>query len=419
MTRPRVLLSAYQCAPNMGSVSQIGWEWYSRLSSRTAVTLVTHIRNRAALEKAGSPLGNSRILYIDTEWFAGPLYRTANRLFRRSEHSVFLISSFDFYVYDWQATRLARKIGVETWDVIHAPTPVSPAASTRMCRLGPPLVIGPLNGGLQSPKAFAEIMRDDSGWLYPLRQAGRLMNVFTGCSKRAALILSATASTDATVRPQDRQRVRRMIENGVELSTFAKQDDAAMRRASGKLRVLFVGRLIPVKGVSMMLDAVQRVRKNVDIHLTIVGDGPLRRDIEDEVKRRELSDVVHLTGNLPLRDVAAHYREADLFCLPSVRESGGAVLLEAMACGVPVAAVAYGGPAEIVDEQVGRLLPANGPEALVQALVQMFEEAAAEPEIWRRKGIEGRRRAEQRYGWEAKIDEALSLYKQVIEGRNQ
>jgi glycosyltransferase involved in cell wall biosynthesis len=210
-----------------------------------------------------------------------------------------------------------------------------------------------------------------------------------------------------------------MIENGVELSTFAKQDDAAMRRASGKLRVLFVGRLIPVKGVSMMLDAVQRVRKNVDIHLTIVGDGPLRRDIEDEVKRRELSDVVHLTGNLPLRDVAAHYREADLFCLPSVRESGGAVLLEAMACGVPVAAVAYGGPAEIVDEQVGRLLPANGPEALVQALVQMFEEAAAEPDIWRRKGIEGRRRAEQRYGWEAKIDEALSLYKQVIEGRNQ
>src|SRR6185503_9918067 len=88
---PRVLLAAYQCGPGMGSVSQIGWEWYSRLSRRVAVTLITHIRNREALEAAGAPFNDSEIIYIDTEWFAGPLYRLAKKIFPASEHSVFLV----------------------------------------------------------------------------------------------------------------------------------------------------------------------------------------------------------------------------------------------------------------------------------------------------------------------------------------
>src|SRR5579863_8566640 len=83
----RVLMSAYQCAPGMGSVSQIGWEWYSRMAVRVPLTLVTHIRNRPALEAAGAPLHNSEIVYIDTEWFAGPVYRVASRLFPKSQHA--------------------------------------------------------------------------------------------------------------------------------------------------------------------------------------------------------------------------------------------------------------------------------------------------------------------------------------------
>ena len=76
----------------MGSVSQIGWEWYSGIAERLPVTLLTHTRNREALEANGAPLPGSEIIYIDTEWFAGPLYRAARRLFPRSEHSEFLVS---------------------------------------------------------------------------------------------------------------------------------------------------------------------------------------------------------------------------------------------------------------------------------------------------------------------------------------
>ncbi len=161
MTHVRVLLSAYQCGPGMGSVSQIGWEWYSRLARYASVTLVTHIRNQECSKAAGAPLPGTEVIYIDTEWFAGPLYRLASKLFPKSQHAVFLLSSADFYVYDGVALRQLKKRRAE-WDIAHAVTPVSPVAATRLHRLGIPLIVGPWNGGLASPRTFPEVMKQDS-----------------------------------------------------------------------------------------------------------------------------------------------------------------------------------------------------------------------------------------------------------------
>ena len=412
---PRVLLSAYQCAPGMGSVSQIGWEWYSRMTRRTEVTLVTHIRNRAALARAGAPLAGSRVIFIDTEWFAGPLYRTASRLFPKSEHAVFLLSSLDYFVYDREALKILRRQDRNCeWDVIHAPTPVSPMAATRLHLLGRPLVVGPWNGGLGSPRGFEKEMRADSGWIYRMREAGRLIDRVAGCTERSQIILSATKATDERVPRAHRTRIQRMIENGVDLEVFQPPSSPpAAASETEPLQVLFVGRLIPVKGVSLLLRAVARVRREFDARLTIVGDGPCRGDVEDEIARLELGSAVTLTGNLPLPEVAGRMRAAHLFCLPSIRESGGAVLLEAMACGVPAVGVNYGGPAEILSDEVGRLLPAEGQEALIQGLTDVMRDAFRDPRAWRRRGQAGRALVEERFGWDAKIDRALALYREV------
>ncbi len=413
MTRTRVLLSAYQCAPGQGSVSQIGWEWYSRLSSRAQVTLVTHIRNRQELEKAGAPLHDSEILYIDTEWFARPLYRTAGRIFQRSQHAVFLISSLDFFVFDRTALRILRQRPAGSWDVIHAPTPVSPIAATSLYRLGLPLIAGPWNGGMTSPSGFRAIMRDDSSWVYRIRDLGKLIDRVIGCTRNAAVILSATRATDGSVPPAAQSKIRRMIENGVDLSIFQPGNWDPPPSQAVPLRVVFVGRLIPVKGIPLLLAAVAQVRKEFPVTLKIIGDGPLRAELQNTVETLGLSDIVTLTGNLPLPQVAKHMREGHLFCLPSVRESGGAVLLESLACAVPVAAVNYGGPAEVVTEDVGRLLSAEGPEQLTRELSELLRDVATQPERWRERGRAGRRRAETEFGWDAKVEEASLLYRQT------
>lgn len=413
---PRVLLSAYQCGPGMGSVSQIGWHWYSRLAQRLPVTLVTHVRNREALMAAGGPLPGSQIIYIDTEWFAGPLYRWAARLFRQSQHAVFLVSSADFYVYDGAVLRELRRrqaTGAD-WDIVHAVTPVSPMAATRLHRLRHPLVLGPWNGGLGNPASFPEIMRADAAWLYPVRKLGRVVDALAGSSRHAAAILTATRATVDSIALRHRSRCIPMLENGVDLEVFTPGFWPAAPGAGQPLRLVFVGRLVPVKGVSMLLEALVRVKGELSVHLTLVGDGPLEGELQTEVQTRGLTGQVTFTGALPPLEVAARMREAHLFCLPSVRESGGAVLLEAMACARPVTAVAFGGPAEIVDEAVGRPLPDTGREAVVNSLVAVFREVVAQPDAWRLRGEEGLRRARERYGWEAKVDAAVALYQRLL-----
>jgi glycosyltransferase involved in cell wall biosynthesis len=414
LSDPNLLLCAYQCGPGLGSVSQIGWEWYSRLSQRIPLTLVTHTRNREALARNGAPLANSEVRYIDTEWFAGPLYRLASRIFRSSQHSVFLVSSLDFYVYDWQAFRELRRLSALPWNLIHAVTPVSPIAATKLYRLGLPLIVGPWNGGLQSPKMFPEIMRQDAAWLYPLRSIGEWIDALTGCTRNAARILSATRATTESLPQSCRRRVCSLLENGVDLSMFQSADWNPAPSSITPLEVIFVGRLVPFKGVSMLLEALARVRNEIAIRLTVVGDGPLRENLEREAAEREVADLVEFTGNLVLQQVATRMRRAHLFCLPSVRESGGAVLLEAMACALPVTAVDYGGPAEIVDDQVGRLLSAAGREAVVRDLVSVFRDVVRQPETWRLKGLAGRQRAVEQYGWDAKISQALTIYRDVL-----
>lgn len=411
---PRVLLSAYQCGPGMGSVSQIGWEWYSRISALAAVTLVTHVRNRTCLEAAGAPLPGTEIIYIDTEWFAGPIYRLACRLFPRSQHAVFLLSSVDFYIYDAVAVRQLRRRRRE-WDLVHAVTPVSPVAGTRLYRLGIPLIVGPWNGGLDSPTTFPEIMKQDSGWLYKLRHAGRLLEILLGCTRNSALILSATASTDASL-PAGAP-VMRMLENGVDLERFHPSACSSRLASTSPLKVIFVGRLLPFKGVALLLQAIARVHKDIPIQLTIVGDGPIRGQLEQLASDLELSTDVRFAGNLPLAQVSERMREAHLFCLPSIRESGGAVLLEAEASGIPVVAVNYGGPAELVDDEVGCLVSADGPEPLIAGLANTFRDMVSNPDSWRQRGENGRRRAELRYGWNARMSDAVSIYRQVLEKR--
>ncbi|WP_041361012.1 glycosyltransferase family 4 protein [Methylococcus capsulatus] len=415
----RLLLSAYQCAPAMGSVSQIGWEWYSRLAGRIPLTLLTHVRNREALEKAGAPLPGTEVVYIDTEWFAGPLYRLASRLFPRSEHPVFLISSLDFFVYDWTALRTLRKLRKREphWELVHQPTPVSPLAATTLHRLGVPVILGPWNGGLKSPANFPEIMAAESGWLYPVRRLGRLVDGLVGSSRNARLILTATAATRADVPARYRPKCRDMLENGVDLEVFRAAPWPEPPGEGRPLRILFVGRLLPFKGVAMLLEAVASISAGFPVHLAIAGAGPEENALRQRAGELGISDRVAFLGALPHSEVARRLAEYHVFCLPSIRESGGAVLLEAMAVARPVVALDYGGPAEIVDGEVGALVPASGWKPVVAGLAGVFEDIFRDPENWRRRGQAGRQRVERRYSWPAKIDAALSLYRECLERR--
>ncbi len=416
--RKRIVVAAYQCGPGEGSVSQIGWEWYSRLAREHAVTLVTHVRHRAALTAAGAPLADSRVVYVDTEWFAGPLYRLARRLFPRSEHSVFLVASLDYFLFDflaWRTLAAAARNGAR-WSLVHRVTPVTLAAPSWLGRLGLPVVLGPLNCGLGKPRGFDAILRQESGWLIQLRKLGRIADALIGSTRHAARILTATRATLAWVPARHRARCRMMVENGVDLERFGDSAWPTPPGVRAPLRVLFVGRLIPLKGVDMLLDAVAELaRRGQPVALTVVGGGPMREAWQDRAAELGLTDAVRFAGALPAGEVAAEMAAAHVFCLPSVRESGGAVLLEAMACGRPVIALAFGGPAEIVDDEVGRLLAAVSPQQVTSDLAATLADVCREPDRWRRRGAAGRRRVAEHFSWPAKVAGAAGIYHEILQ----
>jgi glycosyltransferase involved in cell wall biosynthesis len=414
----RVLLSAYQCGVGMGSVSQIGWEWYSRLSETCQVTLLTHIRNQPALSASGAPINGSKVIYIDTEWFAGPLYRFAEWCFPRSEHPRFLIASLDFFVYDWMAVRQMRqrlKTG-QTFDIVHSPTPVSPIAATRLYTLGVPLVLGPWNGGLASPTTFPEIMKAESKWLYPIRNLGRVFDAIIGSTRNAAMIFTATQATFKAIPARYQHKCQTLLENGVNLDVFTYAPYPPAPSDTNPLQIVFVGRLLPMKGVAMLLEALTAL--NFPVHLTVVGEGSERAYLQQLTTELGLDAKVSFTGNLSLPDISPIMQQAHVFCLPSVRESGGAVLLEAMAVARPVIAVDFGGPAEIVDDGVGVKLPATGKADVIRSLISALTDVRENPRHWQAMGEEGRRRVEKHYTWAAKIATAIGFYRQLLEAKS-
>ena len=140
-------------------------------------------------------------------------------------------------------------------------------------------------------------------------------------------------------------------------------------------RLLFVGSLVPVKGIPYLLQALAQLRrKREDWHLDIAGDGSARAEYECLAIELGIADQVTFTGIKSRREVAALMQRADLFVLPSLCETFATVAAEALAAGTPVLATRCGGPEEFITEQVGMLVPPGDADALCEGLDTMLDQ---------------------------------------------
>jgi colanic acid/amylovoran biosynthesis glycosyltransferase len=154
------------------------------------------------------------------------------------------------------------------------------------------------------------------------------------------------------------------------------------------LRVLYVGRLVPFKGQAVLLEAIASLRSaGVGARLTLIGEGPSRRDLERRAGELGLGDAVDFAGAVGQDEIRAHYAAADAFCLPSFAEGVPVVLMEAMAMRLPVVTTRIMGISELVDDGDNGLLVRPGrADELVAALGRL----ARDPELRSRLGENGR-----------------------------
>lgn len=167
-----------------------------------------------------------------------------------------------------------------------------------------------------------------------------------------------------------------IVPNTVDVHLFEPSGNGAdgVTVSFGKKRLVTVALLTPQKDIPVLLHALQiLLGRRSDFVLDIVGDGPQRPDYEELAAKLGLSEVVQFHGLQPKRDVVRFLHNAAIFVLPTLCETFGVVLIEALAAGKPVVASAVGAVSEIITPEVGRVVPPGDSQALAVALDEMLD----------------------------------------------
>jgi len=210
-----------------------------------------------------------------------------------------------------------------------------------------------------------------------------------------------------------------VFHNGTRIEKFSYSDPST--RFDGEtVRILFVGRLVKVKSPVDLVEAFAKAREQmneeVNLHLTIAGDGPESHSVDELIRERQIQDEVDCLGQVSHDEVRSLMERHDIYVQHSKEvESGaeeglGVVFIEAQASGLPVVATRSGGiPDVVVDGETGYLVPEGDTEAMADRIVHL----AKHPEMWEEMGRAGRRHVEENFDLKKQIGKLISLYENL------
>jgi glycosyltransferase involved in cell wall biosynthesis len=401
-----VCIVAENASLRFGGEASLPLHYFGRLRARGVdAWLVVHARTQAELE-ALFPNEKGRILFIQDRWFHKLIWKLSWYLPRRLAEATF--GTLMLLVNQYMQRRLVRNlVATSQVDVVHQPIPVSPRAPSFLFRLGVPVVIGPMNGGMEYPPAF----RGAESWLTRLfiamaRRSANLVNRVIPGKTFANILLVANQRTRLALPSHIKGDVLELPENGVDLNLWSVRFQTWERRS----RFIFVGRLVDWKRLDLAIRALSHVPM---AQLEIIGDGPMREEWTALAARLGLGSRISFVGWLPQSECALHLQSAIALLLPSVYECGGAVVLEAMAAAIPVIATAWGGPADYIDETCGILVAPSSIQAVISGFAAGMQRLIDFPAVQQELGECGRRRVEEQFDWDKKIDLILQVYRQA------
>jgi glycosyltransferase involved in cell wall biosynthesis len=309
-----------------------------------------------------------------------------------------------YLLWQWRAARAARALHRERpFDRVHHVTFVSVRQPCFLGGLGAPFVFGPVSGGESIPwrlrggrglGAFmAELARDAANLLV------RVDPLMASTFHAAERIVVTSASTRALVPARFRAKTGLSLAIGIDAEDWARV--APPRAPDGTLRLLFVGRLVGFKALDLALEALARAADPA-LRLTVVGDGPIGARWRARAAALGLDTIMTWQPWRPRADLPALYAVHDALLFPSLRDSGGLVVLEALASGLPVVALDLGGPGLVLDETCGIRVAAQGRgrAAVVADLAGAVVRLANDPGLLRRLALAAPARA-RAFSWRA------------------
>ena len=403
---PRIVLFGHLIGSEFGGEGLLPCQYFRVLLGRGAdVWLLAPERSAEDLKKI-FPDNQDRIVIVSEGWIERAIWLMLGRLFPLI--SRWLLTTIDY----WRATPYLKRLAAGARAcVLHQVNPVSPRIPLIGRKPEMALIVGPLNGPLDYPPAFRGLLHHADRVSYALGELFvRLLGPSLDNRTRASRLLVANKRTEETVPAYLRSIPLSVLpENGVDLGIFAR-DEAGGPTSLGGPRFAYVGALIEWKGVHYLLKAFAALPEGFDARLEIVGDGIMRHKLERMAEALGIAEHTHFHGHLGHGQIREVLKDVTALVLPSMRECGGAVMLEAMAMSRPVVATAWGGALDYLDETCGILVEPSSATGFVENLTQAMIRLSENSELARKMGEKGRLRVEEQYDWEGKVDRIMEIY---------
>ncbi len=375
----RILLCAFACVPGGGSEEGIGWAWASGLAEQHEVVVLTDasFRDRIEPELAARPRPNLTFRYVGE----GPPGYEGLQIYP--------------YLHRWHAEALAvaRELHAhEPFDLAHHATYGMHRVASQLWRLPIPFVWGPVGGGEDIPLRFVT-----PGWIGGARESVmelvrwvwnrwcRVSPSLRRCARGASVAAATTDQTRASW-PADVRRDAVVLTGAVfdrdELHELATRRAGPPDPRGGA--AIYVGRMLGWKGLVLAVRAfAAHAATHPDATFDLYGDGPVRPRLEALTRELGLADRITFHGRVPRQEVLASYASHHLMLFPSMHDSSGVAVIEAMAAGLPVVCLDAGGVGEAVPAEAGAKALPTTPRRAVRALTAGLDALTDDPDRWR------------------------------------
>lgn len=404
--RLKVLMSAYACEPGKGSEPEVGWQWALQMARYHDVTVLTRANNQPAIESALAALRGRQPLPTFVYHDRGSLMLDL----KRRTHSVKL------YYLLWQRSArdlVAQLHAANHYDLLHHVTFAGFRYPVAIWGHGAPCVWGPI-GGIESIPFRLLPWRHPKSLVYEMfRNANNVLQAapFHVLPKRARATTLILVSTREMKRTFGKLGFHSEVMPTIGLRP-AEMPFQPHRSSAGPLRLLFVGNVITLKGVDLALEALQQSQTNAV--MTLIGTGSYLAAAKRLVKRLGLGERVTFEGRLPREEVLKVYPRYDVFIFPSLHDTGGYAIIEAMFNELPIICLDYGGPAVVVQDGCGVKVPLGSRAKVIAGLAAAIRSYDQDRAAIQQQGAAAREVILREYDWDNKGAQMNERYLKAV-----
>ena len=404
-SKPKIFISAYACEPGLGSEIGVGWHWVLEMSRHFELWVLTRKSNQHTIEPwiAEHPeYAGIHFLYFDLPQWA--------KWWKRGLSGV-----RTYYVlWQWFANGLVRHTmkeqGIQTFHHLtygNALWPVSLWGQKQR------FVWGPIGGAETIPQDYSRHYGRKSRLIeWVRRMAVGCMRWNAGFRRRcrcASLILCKTEDMRATIPEKFRSKAILFTDVAVEAQSAAEVSAVSHE----KVEYLAVGRLDAWRGFDVMLEAfAQAVRRNPQLHLTLLGQGGDGARLKSIIAREGLAEYVSMPGKVDMAEYQRHMASCDVVVNSSLREGAVTVSFDSMAEGKPLLCVDTGGFTRYFSEKYAIVLPRGHRAELVERMAEAMLQLADAPT--RERMGAAARAAGGRFTWAAKGEEIADAFNKLL-----